>query len=127
MPATILGTVHDAAACADQIGRTPWDGCAVYLLWDRLSGEPIYCGTSNTAGRLKSHLKKDNPLSPPSGHNLKNPELTQFWQRQKAGWLGVSFRIYPTVAEAKAVERDLIAAYGIRRAGGRLFNQRFGG
>jgi len=39
----------------------------------------------------------------------------------------VSFRVYPTEAEAKAVERELIAAYGIRRAGGKLFNQRFSG
>ncbi len=127
MPATALGKVFDAAACADQIGRTPWDGCAVYMLWNRSVGEPVYCGTAKTAGRLKSHLKKDNPLTTPSTHNLVNPELTRFWQSQTQGWLGVSFRVYPTEAEAKAVERELIAAYGIRRAGGKLFNQRFSG
>ncbi|MDZ4113474.1 MAG: hypothetical protein U1E18_28300 [Brevundimonas sp.] len=127
MPATTLGKVHDAAACADHIGRTPWEGCAVYMLWDRVNDEPIYCGTATTPGRLKSHLKNDNPLTPPSSHNLKNGELTRFWQGQKAGWLGVSFRIYSSEAEAKAVERELISAYGIRRAGGKLFNQRFSG
>jgi hypothetical protein len=127
MPATTLGKIYDAVACADQIGRTTWDGCAVYMLWDRANQEPIYCGTAKTAGRLKSHLKKDNPLTRPSSHNLKNIELTRFWQAQKAGWLGVSFRVYPTEAEARAVERDLIAACGIRRAGGKLFNQRLSG
>lgn len=127
MPATKLGKIYDAVACADHIGRTPWDGCAVYMLWDRANGEPVYCGTAKTAGRLKSHLKKDNPLKSPSSHNLRNIELTRFWQGQNAGWLGVSFRVYPTEAEAKAVERELIAAYGIRRAGGKLFNQRFSG
>lgn len=127
MPATVLGLIYDATECADQIRRTPWTGCAVYMLWDRLQEEPIYCGTANSAGRLKSHLKKNDPTTPPSGHNLKNPELTRYWQAQQAGWLGVSFRIYPTMAEAKAVEREMIAAYGIRRAGGRLLNQRFSG
>lgn len=127
MPANTLGKVYDAVACADHIARTPWDGCAVYMLWHRPSAEPVYCGTAKTAGRLKSHLKKDNPLTPPSGHNLKNVELTRFWQRQEAGWLGISFRLYTTEIEAKAVERELIAAYGIRRAGGKLYNQRFSG
>lgn len=127
MTANRLGEIYDAVVCADHIGRTPWDGCAVYMLWDRASGEPVYCGTAKTAGRLKSHLKKDNPLTPPSSHNLKNIELTRFWQGNKAGWLGVSFRVFPTEAEAKTVERELIAEYGIRRMGGKLFNQRLSG
>ena len=118
MPATTLGKIYDAVACADHIGRTTWDGA---------NGEPVYCGTAKTAGRLKSHLKKDNPLTPPSSHNLRNMDLTRYWQAHKPGWLGVSFRIYPTDEEAKAAERELIRAYGIRREHGKLFNQRLSG
>ena len=96
-------------------------------MWHRRTGEPDYCGTAKSKSRLKSHLKKDDPRTPPSAHNLANVELTRFWQSQPNGWLGVSFKLYPTDAEARRVECEIIAAFGIRRAGGKLFNQRLSG
>lgn len=123
----ILGEILTAPACAARLLATPWEGAAVYVLWDRANGEPIYCGTSKSKGRLQSHLKKDDPLSRVSSHNLRNPELTNFWRSQAKGWMGVSFRLFPTEAEAKVVERQIIARLGIRSLGGQLYNQRMSG
>ena len=127
MPDSILGPVFDADACASRISADPWSGVATYVLWDRLSGEPVYCGTAASRGRLKSHLKKNDPSLQPSLHNLRNPDLTALWQSKKSGWLGISFRVFSSEAEAKTVEQQIIAAYGIRKFGGKLYNQRLSG
>jgi hypothetical protein len=120
MPDKILGKIVDATTCRSRINSIPWNGCGVYVLWDRLSSIPVYCGTSKTRGRLLSHLKKNDPKSIPTSHNLANAEFTKFWQGKSYDWLGVSF-------EAKIVERGIIAHYGIRRLGGLLYNQRMSG
>lgn len=128
MPIKALGPIVDAARCAQRLTSVPWDGVATtYVLWDRETETPIYCGTAVSRSRLKSHLTKDDPTSPVSSHNTKNPELVKYWQSRPKGWLGVSFQFFPTAEDAKQVERAIIARYGIRRNGGLLFNQRTSG
>lgn len=124
MSAQTLGEIMTASAARARIQADPWNGVAVYMLWNRELKQPIYCGKSEAPGRLLTHLSKDNPLSQPSAHNLKNPDLTRYWQSQPAGWLGVSYKLFKDRAEASAVERQIIEAYGIRRNGGPLYNQR---
>lgn len=127
MPATALGPIIDAAACARRLTDVPWEGVATYVLWDRETQTPIYCGTAVSRSRLKSHLTKDDPASPVSSHNKRNPELVAYWQSRPKGWLGVSFAFSSTAEEAKELERRIIRHYGIRSQGGLLFNQRVSG
>lgn len=123
-----LGPILDRDACAARLnGLRSWNGTAVYVLWDRIRNEPIYCGTANSPSRLKGHLHKDDLRNGPVGKTLVNPELRSYCLAQPRGWLGIQFRLFATEDEARAVERDIIATHGIRKQGGRLFNQRMSG
>lgn len=124
MAAERLGEIMSAGAARAKIMADPWPGVAVYMLWNLADKRAIYCGKSEAPGRLLSHLSKDDPTSIASSHNQKNPELTRYWQSQKLGWLGVSYRIFKDRTEASAIERRIIDSYGIRKNGGQLFNQR---
>lgn len=123
-----LGVVHTAEQCRNALAAG-WSDTetAVYVLWDRVSTTAIYCGTSRTPSRLRSHLAKDDLANGPVGKTHVNPELRNYCLARAKGWLGVSFRVYATEAEARAVEREIIGRLGIRKLGGQLFNQRLSG
>jgi hypothetical protein len=100
---------------------------ARYVLWDLNSGLPVYVGTAKTASRIRVHLKKDSPEAEQTAHLKGNDAFHRFVKSQKAGWLGVSFDLFGTDEEAKRDERALIERFGLRSAGGQLFNRRMGG
>lgn len=58
---------------------------------------------------------------------MVNPQLRAYCLSQPQGWLGVQFRVFSSEAEARAKEQAIILELGIRRMGGRLFNQRMSG
>jgi hypothetical protein len=123
-----LGDVLSVSACKAKLdAMTDWTGTAVYLLSNLTSGEPVYCGTANGKARLRSHLHKDDLLNGPLGKTMVNPELRAYCLNQQRGWLGIQFRLYPNEPEARAAEKAIITELGIRRQGGRLFNQRTSG
>jgi hypothetical protein len=100
---------------------------AVYVLWDRATETAIYCGTSRTPSRLRSHLAKDDLANGPVGKTHVNPELRSYCLSQAKGWLGVSFAVFADDAAARTVEREIISSLGIRKYGGQLYNQRLSG
>lgn len=123
-----LGEVLSASACKAKLdAMTDWTGTAVYLLSNLKSGEPVYCGTANGKTRLRSHLNKDDLRNGPVGKTMVNPELRAYCLGQGPGWLGIQFRLYANDTEARLAERVIITDFGIRRYGGRLFNQRMSG
>ena len=122
-----LGEVMAADTARAALSGKAWDGVATYILWDRVKQRPVYCGTARSPRRLIGHLDKDDLANRPVGKTHVNPGLRAYCLSQKKGWLGVSFRLYGTEAEAKIVERAVIAQLGIQRYGGILFNQRLTG
>lgn len=125
---TDLGPILTRDACAAQLSAmTTWPGTAVYVLWDRNRNEPIYCGTANNRGRLRGHLNKDDLKNGPVGKTMVNPDLRAYCLAQPKGWLGVQFRMFANESEARLIEQRIIATHGIRKFGGRLFNQRTSG
>ena len=124
----VLGHIMPAALAAASMTAGVWgSGAATYMLWDLNENCPIYCGTAASPGALRRHLPKDDLANGPIGHTKKNPELRAYCLAQPKGWLGIAFKISPSLHEAKLLERQLIAHYGIRRSGGCLFNQRMSG
>lgn len=123
-----LGQIHYANECRALLS-TNWseEQTAVYVLWDRASETAIYCGTSRTPSRLRSHLAKDDLANGPVGKTHVNPELRSFCLSKGKGWLGVSFKVCASEEEARAVERQIISSLGIRKFGGQLYNQRLSG
>ncbi|MNR94505.1 hypothetical protein D3C72_255900 [compost metagenome] len=122
-----LGAIMNAATCRRALGAPAWQGVAVYMLWSRKDQIPVYCGTARSPSRLRSHLAKDDLANGPKGKTHVNPDLRAYCLAQPAGWLGVSFALFESDDEARAVERDIIGRLGIRRYGGQLFNQRLSG
>lgn len=104
-----------------------WDGVAVYVLWDRLTQEPIYCGTASGPARLRGHLHKDDLANGPIGKTKVNPGLRAYCLSRPAGWLGVSWVEMPNMETAKCLERSMISFWGIQSQGGLLYNQRLTG
>lgn len=123
-----LGPIRTAPECRAHLAAS-WSEAetAVYVLWDRATQTAIYCGTSRTPGRLRSHLAKDDLANGPVGKTHVNPELRSFCLSQGKGWLGVSFTVFSDEAAARQVEREIISSLGIRRYGGQLYNQRLSG
>lgn len=128
---TRLGRIMDAGECQRSLAATPdWKGTgeAVYLLWDRQSGKPIYCGTAEGKSRLRGHLRKDHLCDrQPSAVESRNPELVKYCSARRAGWLGVSFTVMADKALVKSIEQSIISDLGIRKFGGVLLNQRLSG
>jgi hypothetical protein len=123
-----LGPTMTAAECRHRLSMlSAWSGTAVYLLSNRTTAEPVYCGTANSKSRLLSHLHKDDLRNGPVGKTMVNPQLRAYCLSQRQGWLGVQFRFFSSEAEARAKEQAIILELGIRRMGGRLFNQRMSG
>jgi hypothetical protein len=123
-----LGPVMTADQCTQKLKNlTTWPGTAVYLLSNRNTGDPVYCGTANSKSRLKSHLHKDDLKNGPVGKTMVNPELRNYCLVQPKGWLGVQFKIFNSEDDAKSKEREIIGALGIKKNGGQLFNQRTSG
>lgn len=117
-----------ADECRSRLAVSDWGaGVATYVLWDRRTGEPVYCGTARNRSRIDGHLKKDDLRNATVGTTARNPELRAYCLAQPRGWLGVAFRLFPSEAEAKREEQGIIASFGIRRQGGKLFNQRTSG
>lgn len=129
MPTTVdLGEILSATDCKAKLNAMGvWSGTAVYLLSNLISGEPVYCGTANGKARLRSHLQKDDLANGPVGKTTVNPDLRAYCLSNRPGWLGIQFRVFETELEARVAERTIIAELGIRRQGGRLFNQRMSG
>ena len=123
-----LGPIYSATECRNQL-RRDWSEAetAVYILWDRGTETAIYCGTSRTPSRLRSHLAKDDLANGPVGKTHVNPELRSFCLSRSKGWLGISFAVFSDEAAARQIEREIIGKFGIRRNGGQLFNQRLSG
>lgn len=123
-----LERICSASECVTTISDlTRWPGTATYVLWNRRTGEPVYCGTAKNRGSLTRHLAKDDLSKGPVGHTMKNMPLRKYCLSQGSGWLGVSWTFSETEADAKALECSFIATYGIRRQGGQLFNQLLSG
>jgi hypothetical protein len=122
-----LGPIRSALECRQQLAAG-WrdEETAVYVLWDRATETAVYCGTSRTPGRLRSHLAKDDLANGPVGKTHVNPELRSYCLSQGKGWLGVSFAVFESEAAAQ-VEREIICSLGIRKFGGQLYNQRLSG
>jgi hypothetical protein len=124
----VFGGIHTASEAALILkDNSTWLGVATYVLWDRKSITPIYCGTAKTPTRLRGHLHKDDLANRPIGKTHVNPELRAYCLAQPKGWLGVSFVLSKTENEAREIERTIIAHYGLRKLGGQLFNQRMSG
>lgn len=123
-----LGPIRSAVECRDALAQS-WGTAetAVYVLWDRATETAIYCGTSRTPGRLRSHLAKDDLANGPAGKTHVNPELRSYCLSQPKGWLGVSFAVFSDEATARQAEREIINSLGIRKFGGQLYNQRLSG
>ena len=123
-----LTQVLDVSRARERLGRgAPWDGVAVYVLWDRLEDRPVYCGTARSPARLRGHLHKDDLVNGPVGKTHVNPGLRAYCLSRPKGWLGVSWIMLPDATAATALERAVIARWGIRSQGGLLFNQRLSG
>jgi hypothetical protein len=123
-----LGEILSADQCKAQLKTIAcWSGTAVYLLWHPSVGRPVYCGTANSARRILGHLHKDDLRNGPIGKTHTNPELRAYCLSQPKGWLGVQFKLLQNEETARQTEQQIIAHFGIRRAGGTLFNQRFSG
>ncbi|MDO8323464.1 MAG: hypothetical protein Q7T23_11040 [Phenylobacterium sp.] len=99
----------------------------MYVLWNRAEQRPIYCGTAKSAGRLASHLHKDDLANRPVGKTHVNPALRAYCLAQSKGWLGVSFAMFPDEPTARDMERKIISRHGIAKLGGELLNQRLSG
>jgi hypothetical protein len=123
-----LGPICSPEECRDRLTKR-WNDAetAVYILWDRASELPVYCGTSRTPSRLRSHLAKNDLANGPVGKTHVNPEFRAYCLSQAKGWLGVSFLVCPDEAAARQIEREIIGAFGIRKFGGLLYNQRLSG
>lgn len=123
-----LGRIMDASECRrTQSAMSDWKGSgeAVYVLWDRQSETPIYCGTTEGKSRLRGHLRKDHLCDrQPSVVEGRNAALVQYCQSRPIGWLGVSFKVMPDKAMARSVEQAIINDLGIKKLGGVLLNQR---
>ncbi len=125
---TALGEVMTASECRQRLSSVnAWSGTAVYLLSNRETAEPIYCGTANAKTRLLSHLHKDDLRNGPVGKTMVNPELRAYCLSQPREWLGIQFKMFANEAEARQHEQAVIRILGIRRMGGKLFNQRLTG
>lgn len=125
---TTLGDVMTASECRQRLSAiTAWSGTAVYLLSNRVTAEPIYCGTANAKTRLLSHLHKDDLRNGPVGKTMVNPELRAYCLNQPRGWLGIQFTMFASETEARQQEQAVIRSLGIRRMGGKIFNQRLAG
>lgn len=126
-----LGRIMDAGECQRSLAATPdWKGVgeAVYVLWDRQSQTPLYCGTAEDKSRLRSHLRKDHLRDrQPSVVESHNPALVQYCQSRPTGWLGVSLRVMPDKTAAKSLECAILSDLGIQSQGGQLYNQRLSG
>src|SRR6478672_4681551 len=123
-----LGPIRSAQECREHLAEG-WSEAetAVYVLWDRATQTAIYCGTSRTPGRLRSHLAKDDLANGPVGKTHVNPELRSYCLSEGKGWLGISFGVFADEASARRVEQEIISRFGIRKFGGQLFNQRLSG
>lgn len=123
-----LGPILPAEECRRRLdSMTSWNGAATYLLYNRRTNEPIYCGTAKNRSSVRRHLAKDDLANGPVGKTQVNPELRNYCLAQRAGWLGVAFHMFGTLEEAKLEERRIIAQLGIRSLGGALYNQRLSG
>lgn len=123
-----LGPVLSAEQCRASLSvSAKWIGVGVYLLSNRNTGELIYCGTSKTPSRLKSHLAKDDLARGPVGKTKSNPPLRSYCLAQPRGWLGVQYVVLADEQAARALERAIIAKLGIRSMGGKLFNRSLSG
>lgn len=112
-----------AQECREILARLPHKIAACYILWDRERGVPVYVGTAWSPSRIRGHLKKDDVREGNVGTLFRNPPFYEFVMRQPIGWLGVSFELYSSEAEARQAEVKLIAEYGMLPSG-TLFNRR---
>lgn len=112
--------------CKRWIASLPKEISACYVLWNRLDEMPVYVGTARSPSRLRSHLQKDDCREGNLGKLIINKPFYDYVMRQPIGWLGVSAMLCDSDGQARDVERNLIAEFGMRPAGS-LFNRRISG
>ena len=116
-----------ADECRSRIVALPDKIEACYVLWDRRDARPVYVGTAQSKGRIRAHLLKDGVRDGKIGLTHRNKKFFDYVNAQPVGWLGVTFELFETKANAREAERAAISKFGIRRNGGSLFNRQMSG
>ena len=116
-----------ADECRSRIVALPDKIEACYVLWDRRDARPVYVVTAQSKGRIRAHLLKDGVRDGKIGLTHRNKKFFDYVNAQPVGWLGVTFELFETKANAREAERAAISKFGIRRNGGSLFNRQMSG